>query len=261
MPVSPDQPTLLHRDGQHNILYKPAGLPVFPLHAAPDRPSLLKWWLAQPEYGADGGGSGGGPGGWPEGFDGGIAHRLDNGTSGLVVAAGSVERLAALRAEFSGRELRKFYRFRSSAAVRFDLRRVEAMIAHHPRDDRRMVVRAGKEAAHRGQWYPAWSEFRRIAGALWQVEIRTGVMHQIRAHAAVIGLALDGDRLYGGLAGTGAGAGAGGFVLAHMEIRGPGWGFVLPETLHAVDLDLHRHWHEGQQEQQPDQTGDPLRPR
>ncbi len=216
MDVSLNRPALLHTDDQHSILYKPAGLPVFPLHAAPDQPSLLKWWLEQPEYRA---------GGWPEGFEGGIAHRLDNGTSGLVVAARSLERLVALRGEFAGRELRKFYRFCSSGEVRFDLRRVEAMIAHHPRDDRRMVVRAGREAAHRGQWYPAWSEFRRIAGGLWQAEIRTGVMHQIRAHAASIGLALDGDRLYGGIAAEG------GFVLAHAEIRGPGWEFALPGAL------------------------------
>ena len=45
--------------------------------------------------------------------------------------------------------------------------------------------------------------------------MRTGVMHQIRVHAAFLGLALAGDRLYGG--------GPGGFRLHHVGLSGGRW--------------------------------------
>jgi len=54
---------------------------------------------------------------WPEGFDGGIAHRLDNATSGLLVVADDATALAELRGRFSRGELRKRYLFLSARAV------------------------------------------------------------------------------------------------------------------------------------------------
>ncbi len=61
-----------------------------------------------------------------------------------------------------------------------------------------MVIERGRATPHRGRWYDADTRLRHLGGPLWEAVIVTGVMHQIRLHAASVGLALSGDRLYGG---------------------------------------------------------------
>lgn len=200
-------PLLLGEDDRHLYLLKPAGLPVFPPHAEPAGDCLLARAAALL-----------GPGPWPPGFEGGLAHRLDTATSGVVVAARTPAALAALRAEFSGGLLRKFYVFRSAGggAVDFRERLVTVPLAHHPRRADRMIwprTADPERTPHRGKWYPAWTTLSR-RGDLWQAEIRTGIMHQVRAHAAFAGLALDGDALYGGAPGA--------YTLHHRLIVSPG---------------------------------------
>ena len=92
-----------------HTLSKPAGRPVFPPHADPEGDCLLaRWVTARPSVMEV-------P--WPEGFAGGIAHRLDIGTSGAVAVAEDLEELAALREAFRGKRLRKTYRFVSRRDV------------------------------------------------------------------------------------------------------------------------------------------------
>ncbi len=203
---------VLSADADRLYLFKPAGIPVFPPHADASGDCLLARLLAAAP---------GQAGAWPAGFEGGIAHRLDTATSGLVLAARSPEALARLRAEFSARTLRKHYVFRSAGEA--DVARwphlVDVEIAHHPNRRDRMVARRGPRTAHRGRWYPAWSAFSPCAHptgkGLWNCEIRTGVMHQVRVHAAWLGLPLVGDTLYGGPPGR--------YVLHARRIDGPGW--------------------------------------
>jgi 23S rRNA-/tRNA-specific pseudouridylate synthase len=61
-----------------------------------------------------------------------------------------------------------------------------------------MVVQRGADTPHRGSWYEARTVFERISGRQWRAVMRTGVMHQIRVHAAFLGIPLAGDRKYGG---------------------------------------------------------------
>jgi 23S rRNA-/tRNA-specific pseudouridylate synthase len=199
-------------DAHRLFLTKPAGIPVFPPHADPAGDCLLRRLIEQDPARAEG---------WPAGFEGGIAHRLDTATSGVVIAARTHGDLAGVRAEFASGRLRKIYLAHSRGAVAFDRQLCEAEIAHHPRRADRMVVRRGR-TAHRGKWYPAWSLFQRIAdpegggdSGWWEVEIRTGVMHQIRVHAAFLGIPLTGDAIYGGAPGP--------FRLHAARVIGPGW--------------------------------------
>lgn len=198
------------------FLDKPAGLPVYPPHRGAG-PSLLAAWLTlRPELGAL-------P--WPAGFEGGIAHRLDTGTSGLVLACESPERLTALRAEFAEGQLVKRYRLVSLKEVAWSDHRVDLPIAHDARRHSRMIVRRGQDTPHRGRWYPARTTLIRQGEHLWEARIETGVTHQIRVHAAFVGLALAGDRLYGGgdlPAGIVPPPGSG-FLLHHLQAQGPGW--------------------------------------
>lgn len=199
---------LLGQDGPRIFVRKPAALPVFPPHADPLGPSLLRW-IEATLPGRDAA--------WPTGFEGGIAHRLDTATAGVMVVARDPAALAELRAHWG--QVRKWYRFTSLGAVAWDDRVVEDPIAHHRRRADRMVVRTHPRTAHRGKWYPAWTRLQRDPGGplRWLAEIRTGVMHQVRVHAAVAGVPLAGDPIYGTTPGE--------FDLEAIALAGPGWSF------------------------------------
>ena len=139
---------------------------------------------------------------WPTGFEGGIAHRLDVSTSGQLLVAKTPQILSALREDFSKKNLLKRYRFLTIKEVPWKHNEIAFPMAHHKSNRRKMVVQRGKNTPHRGKWLPAHTTFNHIASKdglyLWEATMKTGVMHQIRLHAAIAGLALLGDRLYGG---------------------------------------------------------------
>lgn len=210
-------------------LAKPAGLPVFPPHADPEGDCVLaRLRAARPEQVEAA---------WPFGFRGGIAHRLDVSTSGQLLVARSIEDLEWLRELFGRRWLRKRYRFLSARWVPWTEHIVDARIAHDRRRKGRMVVERGKRTPHRGRWYEAETRFRRVAatleealpegaehvdGSLWAAEMRTGVMHQIRIHAAFAGVALAGDRRYGGGPSPWVRPEGVHFHLHHLGVEAPG---------------------------------------
>lgn len=171
-------------------VYKPAGLPVFPPNVDPTGDCVCARLLADQAWRRDVG--------WPPGYDAGIAHRLDNSTSGAVVVADSLGDLEQIRRWFAAKQLTKSYRMLAAKDVPWDHNRCTRPIAHDLRKDSRVVVKRGSNTPHRGKWYEADTEFRRLRGRLFEVVIRTGVMHQIRAHAAFVGVPIRGDRRYGG---------------------------------------------------------------
>lgn len=191
------------------FLDKPSGLPTLTPNADPSGDCLSRRLRAEhPEQDAID---------WGFGWEAGILHRLDTLTSGLVVAATSPEAFARGRALFEAHTLRKTYRFLTAKDVSWDAHVVTHDIAHDRKRKSRMVWLRGASTPHRGKWYPARTELRRLGRrgdfGLWEAVITTGVMHQIRVHAASAGLPLVGDRLYGG------GAGAR-FYLHHERIDG-----------------------------------------
>jgi len=84
-----------------------------------------------------------------------------------------------------------------------------------------MVVERGRDTPHRGKWYPADTLFERIENGVWRATITTGVMHQIRAHAGSVGLALAGDKLYGGGERPKGLPDGVNFALHHTSLHGP----------------------------------------
>lgn len=161
-------------------LSKPAGLPVFAPHADADADCVLRQLREQEAWRDDIE--------WPEGFEGGIAHRLDNDTSGAVIVADSLDELAVLRQWFTEHRLLKTYWLKTSGTVPWHQHVCDKPIAHDKRRRGRMIVQRGRNTPHRGNWYPARTEFKRLKGKVWQAAMRTGVTHQIRVHGAFVGL-------------------------------------------------------------------------
>ncbi len=195
--------------------YKPAGVSVFAMRDEPAAPSVARDLLeAQPWRGDID---------WPEGFEAGIAHRLDNATSGAIIAADSLEELTTIRGWFASHALTKRYVLLAAKDVPWDRNICDRPLAHHPSRRSRMVVQRGRSTDHRGKWYEASTEFRRLRGRIFEAVMRSGVMHQIRAHAAFVGLPIAGDRLYGGAAAEAARPPGGPtFCLHHAGLQGPG---------------------------------------
>jgi 23S rRNA pseudouridine1911/1915/1917 synthase len=131
---------------------------------------------------------------------GGLAHRLDTGTSGVLVAARRADVWEAVRAAFRARTVGKEYLALVEGLPPATCT-IEVPLAHDPHDRRRMLpARPGLRA------WPAVSVVQRLATdgrvSLVHVVMRTGVTHQIRAHLALRGHPLLGDALYGGPAGS-----------------------------------------------------------
>lgn len=184
---------------------------MFPPHADPSGPCVYRELLGAQPWRAEHT--------WPEGFAGGIAHRLDIPTSGALWIADDPDELAQIRGWFGDRALRKTYLFEAARDVPWNEHVVDRAIAHDKRRRSRMVVRRGSDTPHRGRWYAAHTALRRIQGELWEATITTGVTHQIRVHAGFVGLALRGDRLYGGGPPLDPRVP---FHLHHVGLRGPG---------------------------------------
>jgi 23S rRNA pseudouridine1911/1915/1917 synthase len=126
----------------------------------------------------------------------GIVHRLDRGTSGVIVAAKDDESHRSLAAQFHAHSIERVYQALVRGIPASESGRVDAAIARHPRDRKRMtVVSSGGREAH-----TAWRVARRYAKSarsLLEVRPETGRTHQIRVHLASVGLPIAGDPVYG----------------------------------------------------------------
>ncbi|MGA7988252.1 MAG: RluA family pseudouridine synthase [Candidatus Dormiibacterota bacterium] len=123
----------------------------------------------------------------------GIVHRLDRDTSGLLVVAKTEAAHRSLARQLSDRTLGRTYWALVHGGFREETGTIDAPIARHPRDRRRMaIVEGGREAV---------TDFRvveRLNGAtVLEVSLRTGRTHQIRVHLASIGHPIIGDAVYG----------------------------------------------------------------
>ncbi len=124
----------------------------------------------------------------------GIVHRLDKGTSGVMVVAKNDAAHAGLTHQFKKREVRKVYRALVYGDVRGEEGVIDLAVGRHPGDRKRMSARSprGKEALTRWRVVERFGEV-----TLLEVEIQTGRTHQIRVHLNTIGHPVVGDRTYG----------------------------------------------------------------
>ncbi|HEV2477987.1 MAG TPA: RluA family pseudouridine synthase [Candidatus Dormibacteraeota bacterium] len=124
----------------------------------------------------------------------GIVHRLDKGTSGLIVAARNDVAHRVLAAQLRDRTLSRTYLAIARGRVNADSGELEGPIGRHPRERKRMaVVAGGRYARTRYQVIE-----RKRTHTLLRCDLDTGRTHQIRVHLAAMGHAVAGDAEYGG---------------------------------------------------------------
>lgn len=124
----------------------------------------------------------------------GIVHRLDRGTTGLILTARTDDALRKLTQQWQENTVTKVYQALVWGVPDPDRGDLETLIGRHPRFRQMMTadVAEGRKAISRYKVAAAYPEAARV-----NVHIITGRTHQIRVHMAHLGHPVIGDALYG----------------------------------------------------------------
>ncbi|MCC7535724.1 MAG: RluA family pseudouridine synthase [Deltaproteobacteria bacterium] len=163
----------------------------------------------------------------------GILHRLDNGTSGVLLVARTKEAFESLREALRAGRIEKRYVALVTGLIERDEGVIDVPLAPHPRDARKVLACAHERDVARYRPRPAttrWKVLERIedrAMTLVELAAETAARHQIRAHLAAAGHALVGDVLYGGPEVPG---------IAHQLLHASRIVFPHPRTGRPIDV-------------------------
>lgn len=129
----------------------------------------------------------------------GIVHRLDKGTSGLLVVAKNDAAHRSLQAQIQAKTAERRYLAILWGGPKPDRMRIEAPIGRHPGDRKKMAVIHGTRPTSREAITELEVLERLGAFSFVQARLQTGRTHQIRVHCAYVGHPVVGDPVYGGL--------------------------------------------------------------
>jgi 23S rRNA pseudouridine1911/1915/1917 synthase len=187
--VGPDEGvefTVVYADDDLVVVDKPAGLVVHPGAGTPDG-TLVNGLLARFGEMASVG----------EPLRPGIVHRLDKGTTGLLVAARTQRAYDGLVTALARHEVQRDYLALVWGSFDAPAGMIDAPIGRSPRTPTRMAVSArGKKARTRYEVRATYHE--PVVVTLLDCTLETGRTHQIRVHLSSIGHAVVGDDRYGG---------------------------------------------------------------
>jgi 23S rRNA pseudouridine1911/1915/1917 synthase len=123
----------------------------------------------------------------------GVVHRLDVGTSGLMVVAKNEIAYSSLKEQFRQRSVSKVYHALVQGHMDPTIGTIDAPIDRHPREDYRFAVVANGK--------PSITHYKTLevfpAVTLLEIELETGRTHQIRVHFSALHHPLVGDQTYG----------------------------------------------------------------
>ncbi len=174
--------TVLFEDEHLAVIDKPAGLVVHPAPGHWDD-TLVNALVARGTTLS--GGAEGRPG---------IVHRLDRDTSGLMMVAKTDLAHRRLGAAIAARRVRRTYAALAWGHLDHSPTVIEAPIARHPADRKRMTIAAAGRPARTDAFVVA----RYGVADLVRLELHTGRTHQIRVHLEYIGHPVVGDPVYAG---------------------------------------------------------------
>ena len=123
----------------------------------------------------------------------GVVHRLDVGTSGLMVVAKNEVAYSSLKDQFRNRTVSKIYHALVQGHMDPTTGTIDAPIDRHPREDYRFAVVANGK--------PSITHYKTLevfpAVSVMEIELETGRTHQIRVHFSALHHPLVGDLTYG----------------------------------------------------------------
>ena len=174
---------VVYEDGDVIVVNKPSGMVVHPApgHADGTLVNALLYHCGESLSGIGGA------------LRPGIVHRIDRDTSGHSIAAKNDASHQSLTAQLSDHTLGRTYECIVTGNLREDAGTVDAPIARHPSERKKMaVVPGGRNAVTHWEViarYPGYTHVR--------CRLETGRTHQIRVHMAYLGHPILGDTVYG----------------------------------------------------------------
>ncbi len=182
--VAQDIPlSVVYEDGDVIVVDKPVGMVVHPAPGHPDGTlvNALLYHCGKSLSGINGQ------------LRPGIVHRIDRDTSGLIIAAKNDAAHLSLAAQLEDHSLYREYHAVAVGNFKEDAGTVDAPIARHPIDRKKMAVdpKGRRAVTH-------WEVLARYGGYTYlKCRLETGRTHQIRVHLAHLGHPLLGDVVYG----------------------------------------------------------------
>lgn len=219
---------ILYQDESVLVVNKPGLIPCHPLRAGEDDTVINAVIAMYPEVATSG----------DKTLEGGLIHRLDNGTSGALIIARSPDAFAVMRAAIRRGDIVRRYLALCVGKIESAVE-IATPIAHHPKNHRKMItlLKASRLSGAR----PAATLITPLqcycGFSLIEARPRTGRRHQVRVHMSSIGHPLLGDALYGGPENAELASGRFWLHLSEVAFESPASGHVAIQAPLSTDLD------------------------